>query len=47
MLSSDRVEGTILDAKKYGAKGYIAKPFTPEKLISCYNKVPTVQKQAL
>lgn len=47
MLSSDRVEGTVLDAKKFGAKGYVAKPFTPEKLISCYNKVTTVQKQAL
>lgn len=47
MLSSDRVEGTVLDAKKFGAKGYIAKPFTPEKLISCYNKSTTVQKQAI
>ena len=47
MLSADRVEATILDAKKFGAKGYVAKPFTPEKLIACYNKTPTVQKQAL
>lgn len=47
MLSADRVEGTILDAKKFGAKGYVAKPFTPEKLISCYNKAPSVQRQAL
>jgi len=47
MLSADRVEATIRDAKKFGAKGYVAKPFTPEKLISCYNKTPTVQKQAL
>lgn len=45
MLSSDTVVDRIMDAKKYGAKGYIAKPFTPEKLLSSYNKCPTVLKR--
>ncbi len=42
MLSADSVKDNVLSAQKSGAQGFLAKPFTPEKLISFYNKCPTV-----
>lgn len=42
IMSSDSVKDNVLEAKKLGAKGFIAKPFTPEKLEACYQKCPTV-----
>lgn len=46
IISSDRIKDNVLEAKKLGAKGFIGKPFTPEKLESCFQKCPTVSPDA-
>ncbi len=46
IISSDSKKDNVLDAKKLGAKGFLAKPFTKEKLESCYKKCPTIRVQA-
>lgn len=38
ILSSDSIRDNILTAQKGGAKGFLAKPFTPQKLEECYRK---------
>lgn len=43
IMSSDSVKDNVLEARKYGAKGFMAKPFTPEKLEACFQKCPTVK----
>lgn len=43
IISSDSNRDNVLDAKKLGTKGFLAKPFSKEKLESCYNKCPTVR----
>ena len=45
LLSADSVKDNVLTAKSLGAKGFIAKPFTLEKLESCYKQCPTVTRQ--
>lgn len=42
IVSSDGVLDNVVDAKKVGAKGFVVKPFTTEKLLACYNKSPSV-----
>lgn len=42
IISSDSVKDNVLDAKKYGAKGFVAKPFTAEKLEAVYARSPSV-----
>ncbi len=42
MLTSDSVKENVISAKKAGAKGFIAKPFTRQKLEECYNASPSV-----
>lgn len=42
ILSSDSVKENVLSAKKLGARGFIAKPFTRQKLEECYNQSPSV-----
>jgi two-component system chemotaxis response regulator CheY len=42
MLTADRVKENVLQAKKLGAKAFIAKPFTKQKLEECYNASPSV-----
>lgn len=44
IMSSDSVRDNVLEAKKLGAKGFVAKPFTAEKLESCYSKCPSLHK---
>jgi two-component system chemotaxis response regulator CheY len=44
IISADSNRDNVLDAKKLGAKGFLAKPFTKEKLESCYNKCSTIRK---
>ena len=46
IISSDSKKDYVLDAKKLGAKGFLAKPFTKEKLESCYIKCPTIKQSA-
>jgi two-component system chemotaxis response regulator CheY len=36
MLSSDSIKDNVLGAQKLGAKSFIAKPFTKEKLDACF-----------
>jgi two-component system chemotaxis response regulator CheY len=43
IISSDSVKDNVLEARKLGAKGFVAKPFTPEKLDACYEKCPTIK----
>jgi len=43
MLSADSGKENVLETKKIGAKGFIAKPFTKEKLIDMLQKCPTVR----
>lgn len=43
IISSDSVRDNVMEAKKYGAKGFVAKPFTPEKLEACYAKCPSLK----
>lgn len=43
VISSDSKKDNVLDAKKLGAKGFLAKPFTKEKLESCFQKCPTIR----
>jgi two-component system chemotaxis response regulator CheY len=47
ILSADSVKDNIVFARELGAKGFIAKPFTMEKLESCYKKCPTISKRQL
>jgi len=42
IISSDSSKDNVLDAKKLGAKGFLAKPFSKEKLEACYNKCLTI-----
>lgn len=46
IMSSDSVKDNVLEAKRLGAKGFVAKPFTAEKIELCYNKSPSVVLQA-
>lgn len=45
MVSLDSKRDNVLDSKKLGAKGFLAKPFTMEKLESCYGKCPTIKNR--
>ncbi len=42
IMSSDSIKDNVLEAKKYGAKGFVAKPFTSEKLEAVYARCPSV-----
>jgi two-component system chemotaxis response regulator CheY len=42
LISGDSIKDKIMNGKKFGAKGFIAKPFTKEKLESFYEKCPTI-----
>jgi two-component system chemotaxis response regulator CheY len=42
VMSSDSVRSNVLDSKRYGAKGFLTKPFTPDKVESCLMKCPTM-----
>lgn len=42
ILSGDSAKDNIISIKDNGAKGFIAKPFTLEKLRSVYDRCPTV-----
>jgi two-component system chemotaxis response regulator CheY len=42
ILTSDRVKENVISAKKTGAKAFIAKPFTRQKLEEFYNLSPSV-----
>lgn len=42
ILSSDSVKDNVLKAKQLGAKGFVVKPFSPEKIEACYDKCPTM-----
>jgi len=44
MLSSDSAKDNVISTKKMGAKGFIAKPFTKEKLEEALWKCPTIRK---
>lgn len=44
MISADSTSEKVLSAKKLGARGYIRKPFTKDKLHALYNTCPTVHK---
>lgn len=43
MLSADSAKDNVLETKKLGAKGFIAKPFTKEKLVDMLQKCPTIR----
>lgn len=43
MLSADSAKDNVLETKKLGAKGFIAKPFTKDKLIDMMQKCPTLK----
>lgn len=47
IMSSDSIRDNVLVAKKYGAKGFVAKPFTTEKLDAVYERCPSVVAAAL
>lgn len=47
ILSSDSVKNNIVNAKELGAKGFVAKPFTLEKLESCYRNCLMDAKQRI
>jgi CheY-like chemotaxis protein len=44
IISGDSVKDNILISKTLGASGFIAKPFTLEKLEVCYSNCPTVAR---
>ncbi len=46
IISSDSNKDNVLEAKKLGAKGFLAKPFVLEKIESCYDRCPTIRKRA-
>jgi CheY-like chemotaxis protein len=46
ILSADSIKNNILSTRDHGAKGFIVKPFTLEKLESYYYKCPTVGRRA-
>lgn len=43
MLSADSNRENILDTRELGAKGFVAKPFTQEKLVDALLKCPTIR----
>jgi two-component system chemotaxis response regulator CheY len=45
MLSSDTDRNNVLNARKIGAKGFLAKPFTREKLEEALWKCPTMTRK--
>ena len=45
MLSSDSDKDNVLNTRKMGAKGFLAKPFTKEKLEESLWKCPTIVKK--
>jgi DNA-binding NarL/FixJ family response regulator len=45
MLSGQGNRENILHSMQLGAKGFIGKPFTPEKLFSYVHKCPFVQEK--
>jgi two-component system chemotaxis response regulator CheY len=45
MLSSDSDKDNVLNTRKMGAKGFIAKPFTKEKLEEALWKCPTMTRK--
>lgn len=45
MLSADTDRSNVLTARKMGAKGFIAKPFTKEKLEEALWKCPTMKRK--
>lgn len=46
MVSLDSQKDNVLESKTRGAKGFLAKPFTIERLESCYAKSATIKKLA-
>lgn len=47
MLSGQASRENVLRATELGAKGFIGKPFTSEKLMSCVSKSPFVQEKRM
>ena len=45
MLSSDSAKDNVLNTQKIGARGFIAKPFTKEKLEETLWKCPTIMQK--
>ena len=43
MLSADTAKDNVLETRKLGAKGFVAKPFTKEKLVDMLQKCPTMK----
>jgi len=43
MLSADSGKDNVLETKKLGAKGFVAKPFTKDKLVDMLKKCPTMR----
>ena len=46
ITTSDAAKENVMNAVNSGAKGFIAKTFTPDKLLEAYNKCPTVAARA-
>jgi two-component system chemotaxis response regulator CheY len=46
IVSADSVKENILNVKHLGAKGFLAKPFTKEKLDFFYSKCPSIKEAA-
>lgn len=44
MLSADSAKDNVLETRKLGAQGFIAKPFTKNKLVDMLQKSPTIKK---
>jgi two-component system chemotaxis response regulator CheY len=42
MLTSDSVRDNVIETKKRGASGFLAKPFSKGKIEECYNKCPSI-----
>ena len=47
MLTGQASRENVLQATQLGAKGFIGKPFTSEKLLSCIAKSPFVQEKRM
>jgi two-component system chemotaxis response regulator CheY len=45
IVSADSIKDNILNSKNLGAKGFIVKPFTREKLDAFYSKCATIKAQ--
>ncbi len=43
MLSADSSELNVRNARLRGAKGFVTKPFTKDRILHYFNKCPTVQ----